>query len=926
MNNHRTLVRTIQIVTRQTTKQTETLHNKGPLQRFFFLESRQYIHPLNTQLSIPETKSTKMALHAFGQCLSLSLLLAASAFTDLKVPLNYDIPLDNATTITLRELTCPLINGGQTGVYYNTSGLSIEVFQPMNITCEMQIEVNHTKSTTLVFGLTSKQGEALTIATDEDPARACFSANATLSTCTLAPAISDLRFSPPDATLDFILAIIGGFVNGEIKKMICGLGEGIVGHLTNATMNPQNSFPKFRMGAMSVQQWPVTEMITNIVARIPYSFYGAHIDVTEPSRTGLGVNITMLEPINISTPNFTLYTPPDVRLEADLGFDMLICRDAGWECIVSNGIKLPNLRTFGGGQTDRLVNKVLSPLLSSLLDILFAKGVAMNIPEGESFEAPPLIMIILLGPLMAVLAVACVGFSVFRHSKHPVCDISGKALSIRRVIFEDVFITGTCFTCIYLFAWSNATTAASVVVGDKLTVYTFSLVNSVEDMWKAGLYPLSILIAIFSGVYPYVKLLTIVTFSVILQQPQNKFLRLIDNIGKFSLLDSFVMTILKTGLEINGIATVKSHFGFYVFVFATIGSMLIGNYATHGWRRQTTIRYNDDERELLVQRASASNRLKKDSPSGVSSPPSTYRNSTPHIGLGYSANDGAGAHFHQHQNQAPALSGNFTARPIVPVAPANGLAAPLYGGPMSGDDDDYLTSPNSSSNGAPSKLPVGADLDKPPRSAKSKFDSAVRRHLISDKGIEGIEAMPSLRWYEVWEWQLAVPLGVLMAVISGVACYYPSITYYISGIATALTGAEKPMSLWDLFIACDPILLSVGLFTVIFAPITYVATYPHARFLAAWGATDVFLLSCVAGLLQLKQFIDFTLGEGMEFLYSASCKLQWPLGLWALSVFVQWFFTFKQTLGIPGVPTLTKIKLALALRDTDSSIGDYSPR
>lgn len=35
----------------------------------------------------------------------------------------------------------------------------------------------------------------------------------------------------------------------------------------------------------------------------------------------------------------------------------------------------------------------------------------------------------------------------------------------------------------------------------------FTLVQSVSDMWKAGVYPLAIIIAVFSGIWPYIKLI-----------------------------------------------------------------------------------------------------------------------------------------------------------------------------------------------------------------------------------------------------------------------------------------------------------------------------------------------------------------------------------------------------------------------------------
>lgn len=35
----------------------------------------------------------------------------------------------------------------------------------------------------------------------------------------------------------------------------------------------------------------------------------------------------------------------------------------------------------------------------------------------------------------------------------------------------------------------------------------FSLYQSIDDMWNAGVYPLAILVAFFSGGWPYIKLI-----------------------------------------------------------------------------------------------------------------------------------------------------------------------------------------------------------------------------------------------------------------------------------------------------------------------------------------------------------------------------------------------------------------------------------
>jgi hypothetical protein len=73
----------------------------------------------------------------------------------------------------------------------------------------------------------------------------------------------------------------------------------------------------------------------------------------------------------------------------------------------------------------------------------------------------------------------------------------------------------TLLGTIVLFLTANLGVGASVdlslTLNDELyhipSLFAFTLANSVHDMWQAGVYPLSILIALCSGGWPYLKLL-----------------------------------------------------------------------------------------------------------------------------------------------------------------------------------------------------------------------------------------------------------------------------------------------------------------------------------------------------------------------------------------------------------------------------------
>ena len=82
---------------------------------------------------------------------------------------------------------------------------------------------------------------------------------------------------------------------------------------------------------------------------------------------------------------------------------------------------------------------------------------------------------------------------------------------------------------IAVFVTSNSTVGASVRLALRLgagartpaldddgfatdvtvpTLFDFGLMNSVRDMWRAKVYPLSVAIFLFSGVWPYAKVMS----------------------------------------------------------------------------------------------------------------------------------------------------------------------------------------------------------------------------------------------------------------------------------------------------------------------------------------------------------------------------------------------------------------------------------
>lgn len=140
---------------------------------------------------------------------------------------------------------------------------------------------------------------------------------------------------------------------------------------------------------------------------------------------------------------------------------------------------------------------------------------------------------------------------------------------------------------IALFIMSNTNVAASVymvlTVGGQSTqlpdLFQFSLANSVRDMWNAEVYFLSIAIALFSGCWPYLKLLLMIFFWVvptrwISEGCRETWFRVLDALGKWSLMDSFVMVLMLVAFRFHLPLPGDSDTSFDVYVGAHVGMTL----------------------------------------------------------------------------------------------------------------------------------------------------------------------------------------------------------------------------------------------------------------------------------------------------------------------------------------------------------------
>ena len=190
-------------------------------------------------------------------------------------------------------------------------------------------------------------------------------------------------------------------------------------------------------------------------------------------------------------------------------------------------------------------------------------------------------------------------------------DPEGASLFLdpRIPLFWRIFLPFMILISITAFVSSNSGLGCSVFVVFKLgrriqvpSLFDFGLVNSVRDMWKAGSWVLSLLVAIFSGIWPYAKLvLMLISFclpaSILPHKSRENILLILDATGKFSILDTYVMVMMLVAFQfhINLPLSDKSRapdgsifdvyiyaaYGFVTLITFTLMSLTLSHIITH---------------------------------------------------------------------------------------------------------------------------------------------------------------------------------------------------------------------------------------------------------------------------------------------------------------------------------------------------------
>lgn len=111
---------------------------------------------------------------------------------------------------------------------------------------------------------------------------------------------------------------------------------------------------------------------------------------------------------------------------------------------------------------------------------------------------------------------------------------------------------------------------------------TVSIVSGIQDLVAGQEWLLFLLIVLFSILFPFAKLLTIgLVWNIDFRQPvQHSYTRIrwLEALGKWSMLDVFLVAILVSGVKLGMLAEVTVHYGLYLFALSVILMMLLSGY------------------------------------------------------------------------------------------------------------------------------------------------------------------------------------------------------------------------------------------------------------------------------------------------------------------------------------------------------------
>ncbi len=124
---------------------------------------------------------------------------------------------------------------------------------------------------------------------------------------------------------------------------------------------------------------------------------------------------------------------------------------------------------------------------------------------------------------------------------------------------------------------------------------TYSILGGIEGLWESGETFVAAVLFIFAFVFPLTKLLflALVWYLPVTPRRRDGALRWVHHLGRWAMLDIFVVAVLLLMTRANPVVSVRPEAGVYFFTFAILFSMILTfridqlqrRYERRRWRR-----------------------------------------------------------------------------------------------------------------------------------------------------------------------------------------------------------------------------------------------------------------------------------------------------------------------------------------------------
>ncbi|PWQ99094.1 paraquat-inducible protein A [Leucothrix pacifica] len=107
---------------------------------------------------------------------------------------------------------------------------------------------------------------------------------------------------------------------------------------------------------------------------------------------------------------------------------------------------------------------------------------------------------------------------------------------------------------------------------------SISLISTIQVLYRDQEWLLFSIISVFSLCVPVIKIVSLLLITNVEYRPGSlldKSLSLIETLGKWSMLDVFVVALLLVSVKLGALAKVEVHYGLYVFAFSVILTMAL---------------------------------------------------------------------------------------------------------------------------------------------------------------------------------------------------------------------------------------------------------------------------------------------------------------------------------------------------------------